>query len=209
MKNFVHPKANATSDLAFHMLDSADPIARATTGFAEPRENVLKIGITDGMRIADFGAGSGAYSIASARVVGPEGKVYAIDVQNDLLTRIKNMAAKEHLNNIDIVWGNIEVPHGTRIKDHSVDRVIISNVLFQTDHKNEVLKEARRVLKPTGKVAVIDWLDSFGGLGPEKKSVVGKAEALKLLDAGGFSIVSEFTAGAHHYGIVARPSTQQ
>ena len=98
--------------------------------FSDPSKNVAKLVLTDGMKVADFGCGSGHYSFAAARRVGSRGRVYAIDVQKDLLDKLKVQASHERLTNIDIVWGNFDEVGGTNLADAIVDAVIISNVLF-------------------------------------------------------------------------------
>ncbi|MEK7628269.1 MAG: methyltransferase domain-containing protein [Patescibacteria group bacterium] len=176
-----------------------------SAGFANPVANSERMGITHGMKVADFGAGSGAYTIAAARLVGKSGRVYAVDVQKDLLTRIKNNATKEGIDWIDLCWGDFEKNHGSKIADKSIDVVIISNTVFQLDDAPGAFLEASRVLKDDGRLAVIDWSDSFGGLGPIASEIVTKEKAVALAAKAGFGPLNEFTAGAHHYGIIFKP----
>ncbi len=179
--------------------------ASSDAGFASPEANVGACGLREGMTVADFGSGSGAYTIAAARIVGRTGKVFSVEVQKDLLSRTKSAAAREHLENIEYIWGDFERAEGSRIANHSVDRVIMSNVLFQLDNHLGALYEACRVLKPGGLLALIDWSDSFGGMGPTKDTVVTKTRALQLASSAGFAAADEFPAGSHHYGLLFRP----
>lgn len=175
-----------------------------TEGFAHPPRNVGAIGIEPGMTVVDFGAGSGAYVLAIAERLSHSGHVYAIDVQQDLLRRIKNEAHKKGYKNVEIVWSDVEKPGGSKIADAHADRVLISNLLFQVEDKAAMLGEAHRILKPMGTLTIIDWSDSFGGMGPHKKEVVKRERALELARAAGFEPVREFDAGAHHYGLVLK-----
>lgn len=172
--------------------------------FADPHTNVRAFGLQAGMQVADFGSGSGAYVLAISPLVGPSGHVYAVDVQKDLLRRVKNIAAQKHLSNVDIVWGDVEKLGGTHIADRSVDAVLLSNILFQVSHKDVVCAEARRILKSGGLLIIIDWTESFGGMGPQKRDVYTAEAASALAAAQGFTPVREFSAGAHHYGLVFR-----
>jgi ubiquinone/menaquinone biosynthesis C-methylase UbiE len=117
--------------------------------FSEPRANVLQMGLRDGMRVADFGAGSGHYSIAAAGVVGHSGKVYAIDVQEDVLKHLMDSADRQTnghaARTIQTIWGNIEKAGGTKLKDSSLDAGILSNTLFQLEHKEDAVKEIKRI----------------------------------------------------------------
>ncbi len=172
--------------------------------FANPVENVMKMGISNGMIIADMGAGSGHYTLALASVLGNTGRVYAIDVQKDLLARIKNEADKKAFTNVDIVWADIEKPGGTKMRDDVVDVVLISNTLFQIEEKQVTLLEAKRIIKPNGRLILIDWSESFGGLGPISTNVLTKEKAIDLVSSSGFEFEKEFDAGAHHYGLIFR-----
>ncbi len=179
--------------------------AHKTAAFAHPHRNTEMLGIRPGQTIVDFGAGSGAYVLAIAAELRGMGHVYAIDVQQDLLRRIKNEAHKRGLKNVEIIWSDLERPNGSKIADKHADTVLISNLLFQVENKSAVLAEAKRILNPAGTLAIVDWIDSFGGMGPHKKEVVKKSKAIELAEAEGFELRHEFDAGAHHYGLLFRP----
>ncbi len=175
-----------------------------TENFAHPPRNVGVLDIGPGMVVADFGAGSGAYVYLIAERLAHAGHVYAIDVQQELLRRIKNESHKRGYKNVEIVWSDLERPYGSKIADNHVDRVLISNLLFQLEDKNVILSEAYRILKPDGLLCIIDWSESFGGMGPHKSAVVKKEAALSFAEKAGFEHVNEFDAGAHHYGIICK-----
>jgi len=172
--------------------------------FADPSRNVAYFGLTEGDSVADFGAGSGAYSLALARRVGNSGYVYAVEVQNDLLTRLDREALQQGLRNIHVVWGNVEKVGGSKLADGSIDAVLISNILFQAEARYSLALEAKRVLKPGGRAIVIDWLGSFGGLGPHPNQVILPDEVKKIFAEAGFEFVRDFPAGEHHYGLIFR-----
>lgn len=174
----------------------------AHAGFAHPKHNTLALNVEHGMKVADFGAGSGAYVFELAERVGGSGRVYAIDVQKDLLRRLHTETTHRGLNNVDIVWGDLEAPNGSKIADGALDVVLISNLLFQLDDKHAALKEGKRILRPGGRLAIIDWSESFGGLGPHRDDVVTKEAAYALAHEAGLSFQKEFSAGAHHYGLI-------
>jgi len=170
--------------------------------FTNPEQNILHLGLTEGMRVADFGAGTGFYSKAASAKVGYTGKVYAIEVQKDLVKRLESEIKSWGILNIDCIWGDIEKRNGTKISDQSVDVVIVSNVLFQAEDKLGLIDEAKRVLKKGGKVLLIDWSDSFGGMGPTTESVVTESMAKELFEKRGFKLEENISTSAHHYGII-------
>lgn len=171
--------------------------------FSDPQKNIDQFGLIEGMRVADLGAGSGAYTLAAARQVGTSGKVYAVEVQKELLSNLKNAATKQGVFNVEVIWGDIERNGATKLKDNTIDAVIISNVLFQAEDKSGLIAEVKRILKPKGKALVVDWKESFGGMGPHPDHVVRETEAKKIFEAGGFSIERSIGAGEHHYGFIA------
>ena len=168
--------------------------------FADPSGNLAQFGLTEGQFVADFGAGSGHYSFAAARAVGSTGRVYAVEVQKDLLDRLKKQAREEGLGNIEIVWGDIERLGGVKIRDHLVDAVILSNVLFQIGDKQGLVQEVSRVLKPKGRVLIIDWSDSFNNMGPSEDSIFKAPDARLLFEGNGYVFEQNIEVGAHHYG---------
>lgn len=172
--------------------------------FSDPQHNIKQFGLHEGMTIADLGAGTGAYTIASAREVGGEGRVYAVEVQKDLLQNIKNAASDAGLSNVEVVWGDIERNGKTKIKDRTVDAVIIANVLFQVEDMDGTLLEVKRILKPEGRVLIVDWKDSFGGMGPQAGEILSYEEARKSFEENGFSFLKNIDAGDHHYGFIVK-----
>src|SRR3989338_5671081 len=106
--------------------------------FSDPAKNIQQFGLGSHMRVADLGAGSGAYTIAAARAV-PSGAVYAVDIQQGLVSRVKQSAAERGLTNVFPVWGDLEEAGGSKLADNAADAVIVANTLFQVGHKKVLL----------------------------------------------------------------------
>jgi ubiquinone/menaquinone biosynthesis C-methylase UbiE len=170
--------------------------------FSDPIKNIEQCGIQAGMEIADIGSGSGFYTLGAGKALIGTGRVYAVDVQKDLLTKLKNNATREGLYNVEVIWGDIEKVGGTRLSDACIDLAFVCNVLFQVTHKDELFKEIKRILKPSGRVLIVDWTDSFGGLGPQPDMVVSRNTAMDICESLGFVLDREIQAGVHHYGFI-------
>lgn len=174
--------------------------------FTNPKENLAELNLNSAMRIADLGAGSGAYSLLAAKELS-EGKVYALDIQGGLLDKLKNEANERGISNIEIIKADLETEHGTNLSDNIVDAVIVSNLLFLIENKDIFVKEVKRILRPGGEVLVVDWSDSFGGLGPQSENVYTEDKAKELFKDNGFEIKKNlYNAGEHHYGFIAKLS---
>lgn len=172
------------------------------TQFLKPEQIITQFGLKKGDHIADFGAGHGYFTIPLARLVGEEGKVYAFDVQKEVLDIIRTKAQLEHLLNIELVRANLDAPQGSKLKDGVLDFVLISNLLFQSEARQTVLEEAARVLRKNTKMAVIEWDQSESALGPSRELRILPQAAAELALQTGFQKISEFAAGSHHYGLL-------
>ncbi|MFZ3011714.1 MAG: class I SAM-dependent methyltransferase [Minisyncoccia bacterium] len=168
--------------------------------FTDPLKNLKTLGLREDNVVADLGAGTGHYSVMLGSFV-PKGKVYAVEVQKDYLETIKNKVREAHLGNVEIIWGNVEKIGGTKIADAILDVVVASNILFQVENKENFLLEIKRILKPQGRVFLIDWSDpSVIGL----HNMISKGKAKEMFEQNGFAIEQEIDAGSHHYGMILR-----
>lgn len=172
--------------------------------FSDPQKNIEQFGLSDGAIVADLGAGTGAYTVVAARAVSPAGMVYAIEVQKEFLVNIKNAIGDAGLSNVEVIWGDIERVGKTKIGDRVVDAVISANVLFQIEDKDGFISEIKRILKPGGRVLLVDWKDSFGGMGPQAQNIISYETAKNIFVNSGFTFVRNIDAGDHHYGFVIR-----
>ena len=123
-----------------------------------PARIVADSGIKPGMKILEVGCGSGAFTIAAARAAGEGGKVYALDIQEDMLNKLRARLARPEnsgVRNIEIIQRSAyELP----FEDNSLDLVFMVTVLQEIPDKPRALREIKRVLKPSGILAVSEYL---------------------------------------------------
>jgi ubiquinone/menaquinone biosynthesis C-methylase UbiE len=169
--------------------------------FSDPEKNIQQFSIGEDWRLADFGTGSGAYALAAGERM-TDGVVYAIDVNPSLLGRLKTEARERRINTVQTISGDIEVLGGVPLSDGSVDGAIAANVFFQVENKKALVSEIKRVLRARGRVLVVDWTASHGGIGPHSSHVISQKEIERLFEDAGFSLEREIDAGAHHYGVI-------
>ncbi|MCU0582130.1 MAG: class I SAM-dependent methyltransferase, partial [Syntrophales bacterium] len=105
-----------------------------------------------GMTILDFGCGPGGFTLAAARLVGPEGLVYAADIHPLAIKSVQKAANKQRLNNIRTIFGErtTDIPRG------SVDIVLLYDVLHGVPEPDIALMKLHRTLKPEGMLSVSD-----------------------------------------------------
>ncbi|MBX4195392.1 methyltransferase domain-containing protein [Candidatus Parcubacteria bacterium] len=179
--------------------------------FSDPEKNVLEFGFIPGQKVVDLGSGAGHYAAALSRLLGPSGRVYAVDIDKDMLVKIKNDSAREGRDNIEVIWGDIEKVSGTKLRDNVADGAVFSNILFQLDDKAGAVAEAKRVIKPGGRICVVEWADlSFlkNTLSSQKKEPVTEPASRELFASAGVTFERSFDAGESHYGAIFRKPLQ-
>ena len=160
------------------------------------------LGLTIGNTVADLGAGGGMFTINAARIVSDQGQIYAVDILRQTLSEIESKARMSGLYNVKTIWSNLEIVGAAKIPEASLDFALLVNVLFQSKKHFEVLSEATRLLKPGGKLLVIDWSNTGPGFAPSSELQVDKTKLLDYANQLELSLVQEFKAGEYHFGIV-------
>lgn len=166
--------------------------------------NVLeKVGLEEGMNVGDLGCGNlGYFSVSSAKIVGKNGTVYAVDILKSVLQAVENMARQEGLKNLKTIWSNLEIIGATKVPSESLDVAFLVNILFQSKKDDLVIKEAYRLTKSDGKLVIIDWLKKDAPFGPPVNDKTDKKEIIQFATDAGFKLIEEFAAGPYHYGLM-------
>lgn len=183
----------------------ASPMVHAagSGGFMDPERIASSFGLTEGMRVADFGSGAGYFTIIIAKKVGESGLVTAVDIMLSSLETLRAKAKTEGLSNIETIRSNLEILGSSGLANDSQDLVLLANILFQNSNKGPIITEARRVLMPGGTLIVIDWRKGAGGFGPPDDLRTDEEEMKRLtIGNDGLQYVRETDAGIFHYGMI-------
>lgn len=179
------------------------PQAHQTITFLGPDRIVRFFNLEKGDLVAEFGPGHGYFTLAMARAVGPEGKIFAIDVQKTTIEVIRAKAKGENITNTELIWSDLEQPNGSKLKDGYVDAVLIANCLFQAENKEGIIQEAGRILKQHGRLIIIEWGTAPEvRIGPPQELRLPKRYVTDLVLKQTFTSENEFDAGTHHYGLL-------
>jgi len=137
-------------------------------------ERVLDVlGVREGARVADIGAGSGWFTVRAARRAGPNGVVYAVEINQDYLKHIEERARKENLPNVRAVLGAEDDP---RLPPASVDAVLILKTYHEIAQPVRLLSRLRASLRDGARVGIIDRKGEGSDHGVERDVVVREAE---------------------------------
>ena len=170
--------------------------------FLKPEKNITLLKLQEGMSVADFGSGTGFYTMEAAKKVGTTGHVYSIEIQKDILKKLEDEIKDSGFSNIECIWGNVEKNNGTKLASNSMDAVIISNVLFQNEDRLGVIDEAKRILKKDGKILFVDLSQPLGGSDKKSNYIISPQEAENLFSRRGFKIIEKIITSPHHYVII-------
>ena len=113
----------------------------------DPRNALATAHIGPGMIVADYGCGPGSFTIPAARIVGENGRVYAIDIHPLAISSVRERADKNGLRNVEAI---LVQGYDTGIVSASVDRVLLIDTIHRIEDTDALFREVHRVLKPDG-----------------------------------------------------------
>ena len=153
------------------------------------RQMLEALGVKEGQTVCDLGAGNGFYTLELARLVGPEGLVYAIDIQPQMLRMLSRRAAQEGLGNIRLVLGS---PIDPRLPAGAVDLVLCVDVYHEFSHPEPMLARIRESLAPGGRVALVEFRGEDPAVPIKPLHKMTKAQVRAELEPAGFRLAGEF-----------------
>jgi 2-polyprenyl-3-methyl-5-hydroxy-6-metoxy-1,4-benzoquinol methylase len=177
-----------------------DEIARRK--WQGPEAILTETGLRSGFTFVDVGCGQGFFTLPAARMAGPDGKVYASDINAEAIKLLKAKAAEQGLKNI---LATVDEAEGYIPCRGAADVVFFGIVLHDFRDPASVLVNARKMLKPAGSLVNLDWKKEHFAIGPPFEKRFDEEKAAALITEAGFSIASVKDSGPHHYMIIARP----
>jgi arsenite methyltransferase len=130
----------------------------------QQRDRVIEsLQVRPGDRIADVGSGGGYFTFSLAKAVGPEGKVYAVDVDEEMNDLVAQQAKKEGVGNVEVILAK---PDDPLLPTSGIDLIFTSNTYHHIDNRVNYLTNLRRYLRPNGRIAIVEfdrrgWLDGL------------------------------------------------
>jgi len=164
-----------------------------------PPDGVVRKIARPGLRVADVGAGTGYFALPLARAVLPGGRVFAIDMQPEMLQLLRARVPPD----LPVVLVEGEATR-TTLRDGSVDVVLLANVWHELDDHAAALAEASRILAPGGRVVILDWRkDVEQPPGPPLEHRIPPSEVAGTAERHGWRVDPSEAIGAYNYLIVA------
>lgn len=171
--------------------EGASWLVRPERQAEENAEKALShLGLVKGMTICDLGCGNGYWTLPLARVVGDEGKVYAVDIQPEMLRQLRTRAGKANLRNIKPVLGAVDDPKLP--DDANIDLLLLVDVYHEFSHPESMLWAIRRALADDGVIALLEYREEDPNVPIKPVHKMSKRQILIEYKANGFKLVREY-----------------
>ena len=166
-----------------------------------PPERILAdLSLDPAAVLADIGAGTGFLSLPAANVL-PQGRVLAVDRQQDMLDMIEERAREQGLTNIETIQADAAA---LPLADGSVHAVLMSNVFHDIDAQDDMLSEVRRILRPGGTYYLVEWDTIKTSMGPPLEIRIAPEDLSSRLTDAGFTVDQVVREPEPFYRLIAR-----
>lgn len=162
-----------------------------------PTETLNKAGLTSDMTICDIGAGTGVFAFPAAKITADT--VFALETSDEMLEILQSRKKEFGADNLII-----KKVRGARLplEDHSCDMVMMVTVLHEIEEPAILLNEIRRILRPNGKLAIVEFHKEETPLGPSASHRISIEQTEKLCRSSGYAAVDTFNLGENFYSMV-------
>lgn len=166
----------------------------------DPKNTLIKLGLKDKNVLCDIGAGSGIFSIPAAEI--SSGDIFALEISEDMIDVLERKKSESNIQNLMIRKVESErLP----LESGICDMVIMVTVLHEIEDKGTILSEIKRILKPNGKLAVIEFHKEITPMGPPTDHRISQEQVTELCHANGFDTIEKFKLGDNFYCLAFQP----
>jgi ubiquinone/menaquinone biosynthesis C-methylase UbiE len=167
--------------------------------YQKPHEVIEALQLKPGETIADIGAGSGYFTLRFAHQVGESGRVYAVDIDPEMIRHLNRRVRDAGLTNVQSVLAD---PDDPLLRDRSIDRFVVVDVWHHIEDQAKYLGLMKKMLKPGGQVVMIDFHKKELPLGPPLAMKIAREDLLRQLETNGFRLAKEHTFLPYQYFLV-------
>ena len=167
--------------------------------YQKPHEVLTALNLKQGEVIADIGAGSGYFSFRFAQHVGQSGRVYAVDINPDMIVHMNRRIRELNLKNVITVLAE---PGDPLLPDASVDRFFFSESWHHIENQARYLELMKRMLKPGGEIVTIDFQKKEMPVGPPLGMRIAREDLVRQMGSNGFRLVKEHKFLPYQYFLV-------
>jgi ubiquinone/menaquinone biosynthesis C-methylase UbiE len=189
----------------YHMHEKPIAAGKSSFDLIDKEKFFTALGLKKDTILLDVACGIGRYSIAASEIVGNEGLIYAVDLWEEGVNALRQAVAERGIKHIRPILGDVSkhIP----VEDRSVDVALMATVLhdlIEVSTEKGTLREIRRVLKPGGKLVIIEFKKIDGPPGPPVAIRLSPEETEKIVSAYGFKQEKVLDVGPYNYLSVMR-----
>ncbi|MEN6379180.1 MAG: methyltransferase domain-containing protein [Methanofastidiosum sp.] len=166
-----------------------------------PEETLINARLSKNDIFIDIGCGIGYFSIPASIIIGPKGKVFALDTSNEMLEELNRRINVNKITNIESILSD---PFDFHLNQDTGTFALMSNVLHEVDDKVIFLKETNKVLKTQGKLCVIEWQKKETEKGPPIKYRLSGSQVNELLDQTNFILLDSYPIGDNFTAYISK-----
>ena len=166
----------------------------------DPEKTLREFGLREGMTVLDVGTGPGFFLPYLSRMVGEKGKVYAVDIQEEMVKMAQEKVQKEGLSNVEVMKSE---ENSIPLPDHCVDFIFMAFTFHELTDPKTFAQELKRIAKPFAYLAVIDWKKEERDKGPPPEEVLSEWEVGLILDDSGIRVGRVVEIGKYCFGVYA------
>lgn len=167
--------------------------------YQKPHEVIMALGLKEGEVVADIGAGSGYFTFRFALHVGDKGRVYAVDINPDMIVFMNRRIRDLQLKNVVTV---LSAPDDPLLTDASVDRFFICDTWHHIANQAQYLTLMKKMLKPGGQIIMIDFHKKDLPVGPPPEMKIARDDLVRQMASNGFKLAKEHTFLPYQYFLV-------
>ncbi|HEX6439396.1 MAG TPA: class I SAM-dependent methyltransferase [Candidatus Binatia bacterium] len=171
--------------------------------YQKPHEVLMALAIKPGEAIADIGAGSGYFTFRLAHHVGDKGKIYAVDVNPEMIVHLNRRIRELKAMNVTAILAD---PDDPLLADNSIDRFFFSDSWHHIENQTKYLSKIKKMLKPSGEVVMIDFHKKELPVGPPMQMKIDREDLIRQMGSNGFRLTKEHTFLPYQYFLVFMPN---
>ena len=165
----------------------------------KPDEVIAALDLKPGETVADIGAGSGYFAFRFARKLGDSGRVYAVDVNADMILHMNRTIRDKRVRNVTTI---LSAPDDPLLLDASINRFFICNTWHHLQNRTRYMALMKKMLKPGGQIIIIDYKKRQLPVGPPPEMKMTRREVIAELEAGGFKLVKDHKCLENQYFLI-------
>ena len=170
----------------------------------KPDEVIAALGLKAGETLADIGAGSGYFTFRFARKVGDSGRVFAVDINSDMIIYMNRYIREKKVKNVTTI---LSAPDDPLLQDSSINRFFICDTWHHIQNRPQYIALMKKMLKPGGQIVIVDYKKKQLPVGPPPEMKLGRREVVGEMEGNGFKLAKEHTFLPYQYFLVFVPKS--